>query len=144
VEGPVQDPAPLRHLKPAGKGHYDITLEVSIQTRKMRQPQVICTSNTKHLYWSFAQQLAHQTSNGTPVEPGDLYASGTISGPEKGMFGSLLEISWRGTEPIKLTETGETRTFLEDGDTVIMTGYAQGNGYRIGLGEIRTTVLPAS
>ena len=142
-EGMTQEPAPLPHLASVGRAHYDIELEVSIQSAKMTQPQVICRSNTKHLYWSFAQQLAHQTSNGTPLEAGDLYASGTISGPEKGMFGSMLELCWRGTEPIALTETGETRTFLEDGDTVIMSGWAQGNGFRVGLGEVRSTVIPA-
>ena len=90
-----------------------------------------------------AQQLAHQTSNGTNVQPGDLYASGTISGPDPGTYGSLLELTWRGTQPITLDETGETRTFLEDGDTVIMTGWAQGEEYCVGFGEIRTTVFPA-
>lgn len=142
-EGMAQEPAPLPHLASVGRAHYDIELEVSIQSAKMTQPQVICRSNTKHLYWSFAQQLAHQTSNGTPLETGDLYGSGTISGADKGMFGSMLELCWRGTEPITLTETGETRTFLEDGDTVIMSGWAQGNGFRVGLGEVRSTVIPA-
>ncbi len=103
---------------------------------------VISTTNAQELYWSFAQQLVHQTSNGTPLEIGDLYASGTISGTEDSSFGSLLELTWRGHKPIHLG-TGEERTFLEDGDELIMTGWAEGNGYRIGLGEIRTEVLPA-
>ena len=102
----------------------------------MTRPQIVARSNTKHLYWSFGQQLAHQTSNGTCVEPGDLYASGTISGLEPGSFGSLLEATWRGTKPIVLEETGESRTFLEDGDVVRFHAFAQGDGYRIGFGEL--------
>jgi fumarylacetoacetase len=97
-----------------------------------------------HLYWSPAQQLAHQTSNGTPVEFGDLYASGTISGPEQGSEGSMLELSWRGQRPIRIEENGETRTFLEDGDTVTMRAYAQGDGFRVGFGECTGTIAPAN
>lgn len=141
VDGQVQDPEVLDHLKESGKAHFDLQLEVSLKTPKMTKPQVITTANSKDLYWSIAQQLVHQTSNGTPVEPGDLYASGTISGTEPGTFGSLLELTWRGANPITMTETGETRTFLEDGDELIMTGFAQGNGFRVGFGEIRSIVL---
>ena len=141
VAGEPQEPAPLPHLQGSRPGHFDIKLEVAIQTPKMTRPQVISRSNARHLYWSFAQLLAHQTSNGTNIEPGDLYASGTVSGPDEGTFGSLLELTWKGTRPLTMEETGETRTFLEDGDTVIMTGYAEGNGYRIGFGELRTTVV---
>lgn len=140
VQGMTQDPAPLANLAQKDKGHYDIHLEVQIQTAKMTEPETICVSNAKHLYWSFAQQLAHQSSNGTPLESGDLYGSGTISGPEEGSYGSMLELTWRGTKPITLSN-GETRTFLEDGDTLIMTGWAQGDGFRIGLGEVRSTVV---
>ena len=104
---------------------------------------MICRTNSKELYWSFAQQLAHQTSNGTPTEGGDLYASGTISGVDEGSFGSLLEATWRGTKPITMEETGEQRTFLEDGDAVIMTGYCQGDGYRVGFGTLTNQVVPA-
>jgi fumarylacetoacetase len=142
VEGPEQDPQPLTYLRHGGLSHFDIQLEVALQTSRMTRPQVISRTNARHLYWSFAQQLAHQTSNGTPIEPGDLYATGTISGPEEGSFGSLLELSWRGSRPIRMEETGEERTFLEDGDTVIMTGYCQADGYRIGLGSLSTQVLP--
>ncbi|MEQ1824180.1 MAG: fumarylacetoacetate hydrolase family protein, partial [Fimbriimonadaceae bacterium] len=124
-------------------GHYDIQLEVAIQTEKMTKPQTICRSNTKHLYWNFVQQLAHQSSNGTPLEIGDLYASGTISGESEDSFGSLLELTWRGQKPLSMTETGETRTFLEDGDTLIMTGWGQADGYRIGFGEVRTKIEAA-
>ncbi len=143
IQGMEQDPQPLEYLRQADHGHFDIELEVSLKTPAMTRPQVISRSNTKHLYWTMAQQLAHQTSNGTNVQPGDLYASGTISGPDPGTYGSLLELTWRGTQPITLDETGETRTFLEDGDTVIMTGWAQGEEYCVGFGEIRTTVFPA-
>jgi len=141
VEGPVQEPSVLPYLRPPGPGHYDLHLEVAIQTEKMTKPQVISKSNAKHLYWSFVQQLAHQTSNGTNVEPGDLYASGTISGPDEGTFGSLLELTWRGSHTLKMEETGEERTFLQDGDTVIMTGYCQGENFRVGLGEVRTKIF---
>lgn len=140
VEGQSQEPQPLPHLARGQKDHFDIVLEVSLQTAKMTQPQVICRSNAKHLYWSLAQMLAHQTSNGTKVQSGDLYASGTISGEDEDSFGSLLELSWKGSKPLTMTETDEQRTFLEDGDTVIFTGYCQGEGYRIGFGELRNTV----
>lgn len=143
VDGPHQDPPVLPYLRPNKPGHYDIHLEVSLQTARMKRPQVICRTNAMELYWSFAQQLAHQTCNGTPVEFGDLYASGTISGKEPGTYGSLLELSWRGQQPLIMQETGEVRAFLEDGDTVTMTGYCQGDGYVVGLGEVSATVMPA-
>ncbi|MBS1706723.1 MAG: fumarylacetoacetase [Armatimonadetes bacterium] len=141
LNGIEQDPAPLPHLATSGRQHYDIHLEVWLQSAEMTSPQRICHSNTKHLYWSFAQQIAHQASNGTPIVPGELYATGTISGPDEGMFGSMLELSWRGSRPITLHETGELRTFLLDGDTVIFRGWAQGEGYRVGFGELRNTVV---
>lgn len=143
IQGMPQEPEPLPHLRNPGPAHYDINLEVSIQTQKMTKPQVISRSNTKHLYWSFIQQLAHQTSNGTPIQPGDLYASGTISGSEPDSYGSMLELCWKGTKPMKMEETGETRTWLEDGDTVIMSAWCQGDGYRVGFGECRGTILSA-
>jgi fumarylacetoacetase len=102
----------------------------------------VCRSNTKHLYWDVRQQLAHHTVNGCNVRPGDLMASGTISGPTPDSYGSLLELTWRGKNPIELP-TGETRTFLEDGDRVTMTAWAQGDGYRVGFGAATARVLPA-
>jgi fumarylacetoacetase len=141
IAGPTQDPQPLEHLRGDGPQHFDIHLEVLLKTQKMSKPQVISRTNFKELYWSFGQQLAHQTSNGTPIESGDLYASGTISGTEKGTFGSLLELSWKGTEPLTMEETGETRTYLEDGDTLILTGWCQGDGYRVGFGSCEGTVV---
>ncbi len=143
VEGMPQDPAPLPHLARTGRQHYDVVLEVRLQSSTMTQPQVICRSNMKNLYWSLEQQLVHQCSNGTPVEIGDLYASGTISGDQPGTFGSMLELSWRGSQPIVLDETGETRTFLEDGDTVTMSAYAERDGRRIGFGDCTGRVLSA-
>lgn len=144
VAGPAQDPEPLEYLRAKEKWHFDIHLEVSIRTEKMTKPQVICRTNAQELYWSCAQQLAHQASNGTNVEPGDLYASGTISGTDPGSFGSLLELTWRGQNALTMEETGETRKFLEDGDTVIMSGWCQGDGYRVGFGTVEGKVLPAS
>jgi fumarylacetoacetase len=143
IQGQSQDPEPFPHLRNPKPSHYDITLEVSLQTQRMTKPQMICRSNAKHLYWSFVQQLAHQTSNGTPIELGDLYASGTISGTEEDSYGSMLELCWKGTKPLTMHETGETRTWLQDGDTLILSGYCQGDGYRVGFGECRGTVLPA-
>lgn len=142
IDGQTQDPPVLPHLQSPGPSHFDIHLEVSIQSERMTKPQVICRSNTKHLYWSFAQQLAHQSSNGTPIDSADLYASGTISGETEDSFGSMLELCWKGTKPITLTETGETRKFIEDGDTVAMTAWCQGDGYRVGFGEVSTKIHP--
>lgn len=142
AEGPVQDPPPLPYLRTTESWHYDIHLEVALQTAQMSRPQVISRTNYRNLYWSMAQQLAHQTCNGTHVQTGDLYASGTISGTEPGSYGSMLELAWKGERPLVMQETGEERAFIEDGDTVIMTGWCQGDGYRVGFGELRTTVLP--
>ncbi len=140
IEGQPQVPPVLPHLQNPGPSHFDIHLEVSIQSERMTKPQVICRSNTKHLYWSFAQQLAHQSSNGTPIESADLYATGTISGETDDSFGSMLELCWKGTKPITLEETGETRTFIEDGDTITMSAWCQGDGYRVGFGEVTTKI----
>jgi len=101
----------------------------------------ICKSNFKYMYWNMAQQLAHHTSNGCNLRVGDVMASGTISGKERGSFGSMLELSWGGKEPLTLSD-GTTRTFLEDGDTVIMTAYGEKEGIRVGFGEARGTILP--
>lgn len=143
VAGPKQDPEPLEYLRTKQNWHYDINLEVSIKTEKMTKSQVVCRTNARELYWSFAQQLAHQACNGTNVEPGDLYASGTISGTAPGSFGSLLELTWRGQNAITMDETGESRKFLEDGDTVIMTGWCQGDGHRVGFGTCEGKVVAA-
>ena len=140
--GPVQDPVPLPYLRPPGDGAFDVHLEVTLQTGRMAEPFTVCRSNTRYLYWSMAQQLAHHTVGGCNVRPGDLMASGTISGPGEERYGSLLERSWRGTKPIPLPG-GEERTFLRDGDRVVMTAWAQGDGYRVGFGEAAGRILPA-
>jgi fumarylacetoacetase len=142
VAGPKQDPAPLPYLQSPGDWAYDIHLEVALQTAKMDKPERICGSNARHLYWNMAQQLAHHTVNGCNLRPGDLLASGTISGPTADSFGSMLELAWKATRPIRLSN-GETRTFLEDGDRVTMTGWCQGQGYRVGFGEVTAKILPA-
>ena len=139
--GPAQEPEPLPHLKQSASNHFDIRLEVSLQVGN-NPPQPISRTNAQELYWSYAQQIAHLASNGTNTEPGDLYASGTISGAEPGSFGSLLELTWKGSKPITLGDS--TRTFLEDGDTLTITGYCQGDGYRVGFGEVSGKILPSA
>jgi fumarylacetoacetase len=142
--GPAQDaPEPLDYLRRAGQWAYDIRLEVLLQTERMEEPALIATSNFKYMYWSIVQQLAHHTVNGCNLRPGDLLASGTISGPGRHERGSMLELSWRGTEPLQLP-TGETRRFLADGDAVVMRGSCERDGVRVGFGEVRGTVLPAA
>ena len=143
IQGCVQEPEVLPHLRRKGKQHFDIHLEVWLKSAEMTKPQRISTSNTSNLYWSFAQQIAHLTSNGCPVEPADLIATGTISGPERHESGSMLELSWRGSEPLVLEESGENRTFLADGDTLTLTGWVEGEGVKIGFGECTGTIRPA-
>ena len=141
--GPVQDdPKPLEYLTSPGDCAYDIHLEVQLQSETMTAPATIATSNFKYMYWSICQQLAHHTVNGCNAQPGDLYGSGTISGPEKHQRGSMLELSWRGTEVIELPN-GEERKFLADGDTVTMAGRCEKEGIRVGFGEVTGTLLPA-
>jgi fumarylacetoacetase len=140
TSGPTQNPEPLPYLKD-GKGWYDVTLEVLLQSERMDEPQKISRTNARNLYWSIGQQLAHQTITGCNVQPGDLYASGTISGDAKDSYGSLLELSWQGQHPISLPN-GEERRFIEDGDTITMRGSAQGDGYCIGFGEVSGKILP--
>jgi fumarylacetoacetase len=138
--GPAQDPPPLPYLQTNGPQAYDIHLEVYLQTAKMSRPQRICASNARNLYWNIAQQLAHHTINGCNLQTGDLLASGTISGPTPDSYGSLLELAWKGTKPLTLS-SGETRTFLEDGDQVTMTAWCEGPGYRVGFGEVTGRIL---
>ncbi len=143
IAGPKQDPEPLPYLRCQGDWAYDIHLEITLQTAKMSEPVRISATNARHLYWNLCQQIAHHTSNGCNLQTGDLLASGTISGPTPDSLGSMLELAWKGTRPIQLPN-GETRTFLQDGDRVTMTGWCQGNGYRIGFGEVTGRVLPAN
>jgi fumarylacetoacetase len=139
---PVQDPAPLPYLQLKEDFTYDIQLEVGLKSAQMDTPHIISRSNFKHLYWTIAQQVNHHTITGCNLRPGDLLASGTISGPTPDSYGSLLELTWRGANPITLP-SGETRKFLEDGDTLTMTGYCQGDGYRVGFGDVTGTIIPA-
>ncbi|PSQ66003.1 MAG: fumarylacetoacetase [Bacteroidetes bacterium QH_2_64_74] len=143
TEGPTQDPEPLDYLRAEGDAAYDVTLEVDLQAPSMSSPHTVCRSNTKHLYWTMRQQLTHHTINGCNARPGDLMASGTISGPTEAGYGSMLELSWRGEKPVPLPGD-ETRSFLKDGDRVILRGYAEGDGYRIGFGTAEGKILPAA
>jgi fumarylacetoacetase len=142
LHGPKQDPAPLPYLQQVKPNNYDLELEVGVRAASMKEPSRICRTNFKYMYWSSVQQLLHHASSGCAMNVGDLLGSGTISGPEKGGRGSLLEISWNGAEPIELA-SGITRTFLEDGDSLAMRGWCQGDGYRIGFGEVEGTIVPA-
>ena len=139
---PEQSPKPLEYLSQLNPTTFDIQLEAYIQSSKMEHPFKISETNYKDLYWTISQQLAHHTVNGCNVQPGDLYGSGTISGKEEDSYGSLLELAWNGTKPIELP-SGEKRTFLEDGDKISLTGFAQGDGYRVGFGEVKGRILPA-
>jgi fumarylacetoacetase len=138
---PEGDPAPLPYLASANDRAFDITLEVSLRTEKMREPMLVSRGNFRDMYWTFAQLVAHHTSNGCNLLAGDLIASGTVSGTAKESRGCLLERTWRGTEPLDLPN-GETRKFLEDGDEVIFRAYCERDGLRIGFGECRGVVLP--
>ncbi len=135
---PAQEPKPLPYLQHAGRNNFDIQLEVLI-TPAGGKPTRVCTSNTKHLYWSMAQQLAHHTINGCNMRAGDVCASGTISGPSPDSYGSMLELSWRGTKPVQLAD-GSTRKFIQDGDTVTMRASVDGGGVKFSLGECTAQV----
>ena len=134
VSGPQQDPEVLDYLKYEGNSHYDVPLEVEIIPEGAASGQIVCRSNFRHMYWNMRQQLAHHSVNGCNLRAGDMMASGTISGPEKGSFGSMLEISWRGTEPVAMPD-GTERKFILDGDTVIMRAPY--------FGEVSGRLLPA-
>jgi len=144
--GPVQSPEVLSYLKYEGDKHYDINLEVCLLSQQSavsgQQSAVISKSNMKYLYWNFSQMLAHHTVNGCNMEAGDICASGTISGPDENSYGSMLEIAWKGTKPIKMQD-GSERRFIEDNDRIIMKGYAEKDGKRVGFGECCTEILPA-
>jgi fumarylacetoacetase len=142
VQGPVQDPTPLPYLRQVQANNYDLRLDVELRAAGMNTSARICTTNFKYMYWSSVQQLVHHASSGCAMNIGDLLGSGTISGPEKHQRGSLLEISWNGTEPVELPG-GIKRTFLEDGDSLSLRGWCQGDGYRVGFGEVEGTILPA-
>jgi len=140
----VESPKPLKpqleYLQSKGKKSFDINLEVAIQPQKAKE-SVVSHSNFKYMYWNMAQQLAHHTVNGCPVNSGDMMGSGTISGPTPDSFGSMLELTWRGEKPIKMKD-GTERKFINDNDTVIMRGYCQKDDTRIGFGEVSNKLLP--
>ena len=142
VEGPQQTPDVLPYLQYDGLRNYDINLEVSIQPENSIE-SIVCKSNFKYMYWNMVQQLAHHTINGCNINIGDIMASGTISGKDKGSYGSMLELSWGGKNPVTLDD-GESRVFINDNDTVIMRGYCERNGKRIGFGEVRTKLIKSN
>lgn len=137
-----QDPAPMPYLLHKDNFNFDINLEVTIKPKDSDDSTVVSKSNFKHMYWTMKQQLAHHSVTGCNMQPGDLLGSGTISGPSECSYGSMLELCWKGTKQVPL-KNGETRTFLKDGDEVVIKGYCQGNGKRIGFGECKGVVLPA-
>jgi fumarylacetoacetase len=144
IENQRQEPEPLAYLKETRKEGlecYDIKLEVTIQGAEHKEPQRISLSNAKYLYWNFKQQLVHHTVTGCNMNPGDLLGSGTISGPTDTEYGSMLELSWKGTKEVAMAD-GSIRKFLKDGDEVNMIGWCQGEGYRVGFGDCKGRVLP--
>ena len=141
VPGPEQDPEPLPYLQVGGDWGVDLDLEIGLKSKDMDDFDVISRTSFASMYWTMAQQLAHATVNGTAIRPGDLYASGTVSGTEPGTYGSLIELTWGGRDPIRLSD-GTERRFLEDGDSVVLRGWAESDDEpRIGFGECRGTIV---
>jgi fumarylacetoacetase len=141
VQGPVQDVLVLPYLESPGAGNFDINLDVFIKPLG-GEPTRVSASNFKYMYWNMRQQLAHHTVNGCNLSVGDVYASGTISGHTPDSYGSMLELAWKGTKPLKMND-GSERKFILDGDTVIMHGYCEKDGLRLGFGEVSNEVLPS-
>lgn len=139
-KGPVQEPTPLPYLQQKGKHAFDINLEVYIEPENA-EPTLVSKSNFKYMYWSMSQQLAHHTSNGCRVNSGDMMGSGTISGPTQDSFGSMLELTWGGKNPLIMSD-GTERKFINDNDTVTIKGHCQNSSVRIGFGEVSTKLLP--
>ncbi len=139
--GPNQNPEVLPYLRFEGDKNFDIQLEVKLSAENSHE-KVICKSNFKYMYWNMSQQLAHHTINGCNMRIGDMCGSGTISGPEPGSYGSMLELTWKGTQPITMPN-GSERKFVNDFDTITMSGYCAKNGIRVGFGEVNVTILPA-
>jgi len=139
--GPVQQPEVLPYLDFEGDHNFDINLEVLIKPEKSKETSV-CKSNFKYMYWNMSQQLAHHTVNGCNMRIGDLCGSGTISGPDAGSYGSMLELTWKGTKPIHLTD-GSERKFINDNDTIVMRGFCENEDIRVGFGEAVVTILPS-
>jgi fumarylacetoacetase len=142
VKGPVQDPEVLPYLQSEGERNFDIRLEVLIEPAGGAQSS-ICRSNFRYMYWNMSQQLAHHTVNGCNMRTGDLCGSGTISGPDPDSYGSMLELTWKGTRPLTLSD-GSERKFIADHDKVILRGYSEKDGIRVGFGEAVALILPAA
>ncbi|TVR29086.1 MAG: fumarylacetoacetase [Balneolaceae bacterium] len=142
IKGPEQDPKPLEYLQTGGEKNFDINLEVAIQTKGDDKPSTISKTNFNRMYWNMAQQLAHHTSNGCNLNVGDMMASGTISGSDRDSLGCMLELTLNGAIPITLNN-GQKRSWLEDDDTVILRGFAEKDGVRVGFGECVGRVLKA-
>ena len=138
---PEQNPKPLPYLQQTGNHAYDINLQVAIKPENAVET-VVSNTNFKYMYWTMSQQLAHHTINGCRINSGDMMGSGTISGPTEDSFGSMLELTWGGQNPIKMND-GSERKFINDNDTVIVRGYCQDNQVRIGFGEVSSKLLPA-
>jgi len=142
VASPMQLPTPLPYLRQPEKSAYDVHLEVRMKPANVAKTTTVSRTNFRHMYWSMEQQLAHHTASGCNLRVGDLMGSGTISGPTSDSYGSLLELTWNGQNPISLANS-VTRTFLEDGDEVFMTGWCEAEGCRIGFGHVSGVILPA-
>lgn len=142
IKGPAQEPTPLPYLQQSGAHNFDVDLGVALKPANANNATTISRTNFEHMYWSMAQQLAHHTVSGCNTQTGDLMGSGTISGTTPDSLGSLLELSWNGKNPIAMSD-GTTRTFIQDGDEIIITGWSEGDGYRIGFGDVRGVILPA-
>jgi fumarylacetoacetase len=140
VDNPKQEPEVLEYLKNDKPSSYDINLQVAIQPEN-KEETVVCNSNFRYMYWTMVQQLAHHTVNGCNIRRGDMLGSGTISGPTPDSYGSMLELSWKGTKPLHMND-GSERKFIQDNDTVIMRGHCEKDGLRIGFGEVVTKLLP--
>jgi fumarylacetoacetase len=141
VGSPVQNPKPLAYLQQDGENSFDINLQASIKPKKQEET-VVSKTNFKYLYWTMNQQLAHQTVNGCNVRSGDLYGSGTISGSNQDSYGSMLELTWKGTKPLTMSD-GTERKFINDGDTVILRGHCENDDVRIGFGECKGRIRKA-
>ncbi|XP_071943242.1 fumarylacetoacetase-like [Antedon mediterranea] len=143
VANETQDPKPLPYLYHEDDYNFDINLSVKLKGDGMSEGKVVSNSNAKYLYWTMKQQLAHHSVTGCNIQPGDLLGSGTISGPDPTSLGCMLELSWKGTREVDLGN-GVTRKFLKDNDEVILSGYCQGDGFKVGFGECSGKILPAN